>query len=122
MPFMAEQSNGLDNERSKVAQWIKTLNSSNESNHLVEFSTKSFFRGYWTYRLFNTGSCWASARFRTGKMGRILDFRVLGLDAVHITEESPGRLNIEMANHLIREVEISAEMRDRLLHTASVKS
>jgi hypothetical protein len=120
VPFIAAQSKGLDEERSKVAAWLGALKSSNESNQLVEFSTKSFLRGYWTYRLLNTGSCWATARFKTGKMDRILDFRVLGLNAVHVTEQPSGRLNVEMANRLIQEVEISGEMRDRLLHSASV--
>jgi hypothetical protein len=122
MPFIAAQSKGLDNERSKVAEWMRALNSSNESKQLVEFSTKSFLRGYWTFRLLNTGSCWATARFKTGKMGRILDFRVLGLNAVHVTEQPPGQLNVEMADRLIQAVEISGEMRDRLLHSVSVKS
>lgn len=120
VPFIAAQSKGLDEERSKVAAWLGALKSSNESNQLVEFSTKSFLRGYWTYRLLNTGSCWATARFKTGKMDRILDFRVLGLNAVHVTEQPSGQLNVEMANRLIQEVEISGEMRDRLLHSASV--
>lgn len=119
-PFIAAQSKGFDDERSKVAVWLGALKSSNESNQLVEFSTNSFLRGYWTYRLLNTGSCWATARFKTGKMDRILDFRVLGLDAVHITEQPSGQLNVEIANRLVQEVKISGEMRDRLLHSANV--
>jgi hypothetical protein len=119
VPFIAAQSKGLDEERSKVAAWLGALKSSNESNQLVEFSTKSFLRGYWTYRLLNTGSCWATARFKTGRMDRLLNFRVLGLNAVRLMERPSGELNVEMANRLIKEVEMSGEMRDRLLHSAN---
>lgn len=119
-PFIAAQSKDLDKERSQVAAWLGALKSSDESDHLVEFSTKSFLRGYWTYRLLNTGSCWATARFKTGNVSRILDFRVLGLNAVHVTEQPSGQMNVELADRLIQEVEISGVMRDRLLHSASV--
>jgi hypothetical protein len=122
MPFIAAQSKSFDNERSKVMEWIKMLNSSNESNQLIEFSVKSFFHGYWTYRLLYTGSCWATAKFKTGKMHRILDLRVLGSDAIHVREQPQGQLSVQMANRLIHEVEISNVMRDRLLHSMSVKS
>lgn len=50
-------------------------------------------------------------------MDRILDFRVLGLDAVHVTEQPSGQVNVEIANRMVQEVEISPEMRDRLLHS-----
>jgi len=120
MPFIAAQSKHLDTERSTVAKWSRALKSSCESNQLVEFSTKSFLSGYWTYRLLNTGFCWASAKFKTGKMDRMLDFRVLGLNAVHVTEQPPGQLNIELAHRLLQGIQISDEMRDRLLHSVSV--
>jgi len=122
MPFIAAQSKDLYKERSKVAEWNSALKSSHESNQLVELSTKSFLRGYWTYRLLNTGFCWASAKFKTERMDRILDFRVLGLNAVRLTEQAPGQLSIEMADRLIQEIQISGEMRDRLLHSVDVKS
>jgi hypothetical protein len=121
-PFTSAQSKGLDNERIEVAEWLRVLKSSSASNPLVEFSTKSFVRGYWTYRLLNTGSCWAAAKFKTGKMNRLLDFRVLGLKAVHVAERPAGRLNVEMGDRVIQDVEISAEMRDRLLRLVSAES
>lgn len=119
-PFIAAQSKDLDNERSKVAEWSSALKSPHEAHQLVEFSTKSFVRGYWTYRLLNTGYCWAFAKFKTGKMDHILDFRVLGSDAVHVTESPPEQLNIELAHRLIQGIQISDEMRDRLLRSAGV--
>jgi hypothetical protein len=121
-PFIAAQSKALDSERFEVTEWLGALKSSEASNQLVEFSTKSFVRGYWTYRLLNTGSCWATAKFKTGKMGRILEFRVLGLNAIRVTEEPTGPLNVEMMDRVIEDVEISGEMRGRLLRLVGAKN
>lgn len=118
MPFIAAHAEGLAEERAKVAAWLKALKSINESNQFVEFSTQSFLQGYWTYRLLNTGSCWAIAKSKTRKMDRLLGFRVLALDAVHVTELPTGKMRVEMANFPIQDVEISNEMRDRLLQLA----
>ena len=115
-PFISGQAKGLDSERLEVAEWLRALKSANASDQRVEFSTKSFVRGYWTYRLLNTGSCWATTEFKTGKMGRLLDFRVLGLNAIHLAERPAGTLNVEMGHRVIQDVQISQAMRERLLH------
>jgi hypothetical protein len=115
-PFINGQAKGLDSERLEVAEWLRALKSANASDQRVEFSTKSFVRGYWTYRLLNTGSCWATTEFKTGKMGRLLDFRVLGLNAIHLAERPAGTLNVEMGHRVIQDVQLSQAMRERLLH------
>jgi hypothetical protein len=115
-PFIAAQSEGLKRERSQMGEWIRVLKSSEGTDDVVEFSIRSFLRGYWTYRLLNTKSCWVIARFKTGNMARLLGCRVLGLDAVHVTNQPGGKLHVEMGDRSIQDVEISADMRDRLLH------
>ena len=122
MPFTTAQSEELERERSQVGEWIGILKSSKKTDQVVEFSTKSFFRGYWTYRLLNTGSYWVVARFKSGSMARILDCRVLGIDAVRVKDQPEGKLSVEMGDRGIQEVEISAVMRTRFLRSASANT
>jgi drug/metabolite transporter superfamily protein YnfA len=122
LPFITAQSAELEMERSQVREWVKVLNSSEGTDKVIEFSSKSFVRGYWTYRLLNTGFCWLIAKFKTGNMDRLRGCRVLGLDAVHVTNQPGGKLHIVMGERTIQGVEISAVMRDRLSHLVSVKS
>lgn len=121
-PFTSAHSKALDSERIEAAEWLGVLKSSNASDQLVEFSTKSFVRGYWTYRLLNTGSCWASAKFKTGKMNRLLDFRIFALNAIRVAERGAGQLDVDIPGRVIRDVELSNGMRDRLLRLVGAKN
>jgi hypothetical protein len=116
-PFMSAQSEGFEKERSRVQEWIWVLKSPEETYRVVEVSRKSFWRGYWTYRLLNTGSCWVIGKFKIGNLRRLLDCRVRALDAVHFIDQAEGKLNIEMGDRSIQKVDISPVMRDRLLHS-----
>ena len=53
----------------------------------VEFDTGSFWAGYWTYRLLNTGNSWALAKFKKGT-SKLCEFRILDHNAL-ITRVSP---------------------------------
>jgi hypothetical protein len=119
--YVMSHSKGFENERLQVTQWMNALRSVEPSDRVIEFSSKNFVRGYWTYRLLNTGSCWMTARFKTGNMRRWLTYRVLMPDAVYVREQSGGRLLVRMGDRAIEDVEISPDMRDRLLHSVSVR-
>jgi hypothetical protein len=114
-PFMAAHSKDFENERIQVTKWMNTIRFSPPPFELIEFSSRSFVRGYWTYRLLNTGYCWMIARYKTGNMNRWLTYRVLDLEAVHVTDRPGEKLRVRMGNRTVEQIEISREMRDRLL-------
>ena len=114
MPLISAASKEFENERLLVTRWTETLRSSRQWVQIIEFSSKSFARGYWTYRLMNTGYCWMIARYKTGNMNRWLSYRVLSLEAVHVTDRPKEKLCIRLGNREVKEVDISADMRGRL--------
>ena len=105
----------FENERIQVTKWMNTIRFSPPPFELIEFSSRSFVRGYWTYRLLNTGYCWMIARYKTGNMNRWLTYRVLDLEAVHVTDRPGEKLRVRMGNRTVEQIEISREMHDRLL-------
>lgn len=115
MPFIAAHSKGLENERCQVEGWIKILISPGRTDPVAEFSTKSFWTGYWTYRLLDAGSCWVIAKFKTRNTGRLLQCRVRERGAVRVAESVDRKLSIAMGDTSVSPVEASPEMRELLL-------
>jgi hypothetical protein len=115
MPFTAAHSKGLENERYQVEDWIKILTSPGRTDPVAEFSTKSFWTGYWTYRLLDAGSCWVIAKFKTRNTGRLLQCRVRERGAVRVAESADRVLSIAMGETSVSPVEASPEMRELLL-------
>jgi hypothetical protein len=115
----AAQSDNLATERAQVSEWLRVLRSAKLTGQVIEFSSKSFVRGYWTYRLMNTGFYWVTTKFKTGHMNRLSSCRVVELDAVHVTDPPGGKLRILIGDQAIQEVEISPEMRGRLLNSVN---
>lgn len=114
-PFIAAQSEALENERYQVEDWIKILTSPDRTDPVAEFSTKSFWTGYWTYRLLDAGSCWVIAKFKTRNTGRLLQCRVRERGAVRVAESADRELSIAMGETSVSPVEASPEMRELLL-------
>jgi hypothetical protein len=73
-PFVAAHEDGFDKERGKVGQWLADLKYGDRNGHVIEFSTKSFWNGYWTYRLLDLGDCWAVAKFKFRILATYRDF------------------------------------------------
>lgn len=115
MPFIAAHSEGLENERCQVKGWIKILISPCRTDPVAEFSTKSFWTGYWTYRLLDAGHCWVVAKFKTRNTGRLLQCRVRERGAVRVAESVDRELSIAMGDTSVSPVEASPEMRELLL-------
>ncbi len=115
MPFIAAHSKGLENERYQVEDWIKILTSPGRTDPVAEFFTKSFWTGYWTYRILDAGSCWVIAQFKTRNTGRLLGCRVRERGAVNVAESVDQELSITMGNTSVSPVEASPEMRELLL-------
>jgi hypothetical protein len=120
MAFDAAHSKQLEKERSQVQEWLKILKSSTKTDQVIEFSVKSFWSGYWTYRLLNTGTCWVIAKFKVRNVQRLLGCRVHRIDAVRTIDRALEKLLVKIGEQSIQTVEISNDMRDRLLHLISV--
>ena len=115
MPFIAAQSEALENERYQVEGWIKILTSPGTTDPVTEFSTKSFWTGYWTCRLLDAGSCWVIAKFKTRNTERLLQCRVRERGAVYVTERTGTGLSVTMGDTSVSRVETSPDMRELLL-------
>lgn len=86
-----------------------------DTEPVVEIITKSFWTGSWTYRVLKPGPFWVFAKFKFGKLDRLLDCRVYGTDDVRVSEQPGGILVIEAGGRTISPIHLSPETRDRLL-------
>jgi hypothetical protein len=115
--FVAAHAGSFDKERGQVGQWLADLKYGDRSGRVLEFSVKSFWNGYWTYRLLNLGKCWAVAKFKFRNLRGLVEYRVREPNGVTVTEQSNGKLRIEIAGRSIRDVDTSLELRNRLLRS-----
>jgi len=115
-PLVRAQSEAFEKERSQVDQWLSSLRCPRASDNIVELSTRSFLTGDWTYRLLHTGAFWVVAKFKFGNLARLLDCRICGKDDVRVADRPGGMLVVQMGDHSISPVDVSPEMRGRLLH------
>ena len=112
-PFLASQSEAFDRERSEVKEWLNVLLHPAGSDHVIEFSTKIFWSGYWTYRLLRGEGFWAVAKFKLGNTDQLLSYRVMAFDAVTFTEKADGGLVVTMGDRSVSAA-LSSDMRERL--------
>lgn len=115
-PFAAAHDESFDKERRQVGQWLADLKYGDRNHQVIEFSAKSFWNGYSTYRLLDLGNCWAVARFKFNNLRGLAEYRVRNPDAVTVSEQPNGKLKIGIAGCFIRDVTASSEFRNRLLH------
>jgi hypothetical protein len=95
------------------------LKSSEQADRVVQLSTRSFWTGYWTYSLLKTRSFWVIARFKRANTSRLMACRILELSAVHIDDGNEGKVDIEMGNRSISRIDVSRDVRERLIRLAS---
>lgn len=66
-------------------------------SELVEFPSGSFWTGYWTYRILNTGSHWFIAKFKKGS-SKVAELRVHSVDELAIRQNERGKWDIEVSD------------------------
>jgi hypothetical protein len=99
-PLAAVQATGWEKERSQVQGWLSALNNGDRAQEVMEVFSGSFWTGYFTYRLLNTGYCWVIAKFKKGAARRLVDFRIRELETVRVTGLDE-KLMVEIANRPI---------------------
>jgi hypothetical protein len=102
--FVRVQAQSWSGERTQVQEWLDQIESPNEPARILQFASGSFWTGYFTYRLLNTGLCWVIARYKTGALDRALEHRVLPLDGVRITELPEGGIGLELNGRAVSNV------------------
>ena len=115
-PFVAAHDGSFDEERGKVGQWLAHLKSGDRNGHVIEFSARSFWNGYWTYRLLALEDCWAVAKFKFRNLRGLVTYRIRKPDAVTVFEQPNGKWRIGIAGRFIPDADVSPEFRNRLLH------
>ncbi len=80
------------NQKTQVEIWMQNLSNQRGIN-AIEFSTGSFWTGYWTYRILNTGDCWLVAKFKKGS-DKLAECRVRELNNVSFTPIPSGKWRI----------------------------
>ncbi|ABF41658.1 hypothetical protein Acid345_2657 [Candidatus Koribacter versatilis Ellin345] len=81
-------------EREQVDALIQRVARRSEPD-VLEFSTGNFWRGYWTYRLYNLGTGWLVARFKKGST-KLVECRVRGLSEIVFHPEASGNWNVDV--------------------------
>jgi hypothetical protein len=83
--------NSFREEREQLDKWMAALSGATA----IEFPSGSFWTGYWTYCVLNTGSCWLVAQFKRGST-KLSSCRVYELSDVSFKHLPSGRWQIEM--------------------------
>jgi hypothetical protein len=107
-------------EREQVQKWTAMLGDLEASPQVLQFSSESFWTGYFDYRLLNTGFCWVVAKFKRGNAHDIVECRILDLGAVRQTQLRQGELGIAIDNRPIPKVKASSDMQARLLSSLNL--
>jgi hypothetical protein len=86
--------NDWKDQRKQLDDWFQNLNSQSGTN-VIEFPTGSFWTGYWTYHILNTGDCWLVAKFKRGTT-KLAACSVVELKHVVFTGLPSGKWNVEI--------------------------
>jgi len=117
--YFTVEGAGWENERMRIKAWIRQLKRPDGLLPIFEFSSGSFWTGYFTYRFLRAGNYWVVARFKTGKLHRMLECRLLGSSSVQIVEDASGDLRVEIDGRPIPRVRTSPEMRTNILRAVA---
>jgi hypothetical protein len=98
---------GWEKEQAWVNGCLYMLRDQRRAREVIEFSTGSFWSGYFTFRLLNSGPYWAVAKFKRGNMRRLVEFRVRDLSAVTFTALPAGEMLVRIGNRTRRAVNVS---------------
>lgn len=117
--YLTVEGAGWDNERARIKAWIHQLKIPDGLVPIFEFSSGTFWNGYFTYRLLKADNYWVVAKFKTGKLHRMLECRFLDSSSVQIVEDASGELRIEVDGRPIPRVRTSHDMRTNLLRAVA---
>ena len=95
-PYALANSNGFRDERNKVENWKKLLDTRNDQQ-VVEFSTGDFATGYWTYRILNARAYWVVAQFKRGTK-RLKGCHVYDLNGVSFNRMASGKWQVSISS------------------------
>jgi hypothetical protein len=109
-PVATLRAPGWENERDQVVRWQQILTSPQPVSRVVEFSTGSFWSGYFTYRLLNPGQYWVVAKFKRGKTKSWVDCSVRELSAVHFTQLPMGEINVIIGKKTLRAAKLTGQI------------
>jgi hypothetical protein len=105
--FTTVNSPGWEQARSKVDAWWCVLTARERDQEVIEFSTGSFWTGYYTYRLLRSGPCWAIAKLWNGKVSARSSYRVQELSAVTFSTLPSGEKQVTIGESRMRAVNLS---------------
>jgi len=80
--------------RKRLDDWFQDLNRQGNLN-VIEFTTGSFWTGYWNYRILHTGDSWLVAKFKKGTT-KIATCSVVELKNVAFMPLQSGKWNVEI--------------------------
>jgi len=83
-----------NSQRKQLDDWFETLSGQSGIN-VIEFPAGSFWTGYWTYRILNTGHAWLVAKFKRGTT-KLAASSVLELKDVVFTTLPSGKWDIQI--------------------------
>ncbi len=109
-PFAAVQRQGWEKERSQVYEWLQKLNGAERADDVIEFSTRSFWRGHYTYRAIRTDRRWVVAKFKKSFNQQLAEYRIRELNDVNFTSLPDGKVKIDIGNSAPAEIDASPEM------------
>ncbi len=119
--FVRVQAQSWSGERVQVQEWLDQMENPNEPAKILQFSSGSFWTGYFTYRLFNTGLCWVVVKYKTGALNRALEHRVFPLGSVRITHLPEGATGLELNGRAISNVKTSPRTSDESIHSVRAR-
>lgn len=85
----------LSAERDLVRRWYNEIKDSFGTSQTVEFKVGNFWRGFTSYRLLDTGNCWAIATANTkDKFWAATDLQIVRPQDIRACRTKSGRLQI----------------------------
>lgn len=89
--YAVATGNSFREEKERLDKWMTALGGATA----IESPSGSFWTGYWTYHILNTGSCWLVAQFKRGST-KLRSCRVYELSDVFLKQLASGRWQIEV--------------------------
>jgi hypothetical protein len=120
--FVKVQAADWSGERTQVQEWLDLIENPIEPGGIMQFSSGSFWTGYFTYRLLNTGLCWVVVKYKTGALNRALEHRVFPLESVRITQLPEGLTGLELNGRAISHAKTSPRTPDGTIHSVGARS
>jgi hypothetical protein len=120
--FVRVQSASWSGERTQVQGWLDQIENWTDPATILQFSSGSFWTGYFTYRLLNVGPCWLVVKYKTGALNRALEHRVFPSDGVRITQLPEGATGLELNGRAISNIKTSPRTPNGSIHSVGARN